>query len=127
MNPPAPQAAILALMAATGRGPRREGLFALWLMLRVAEDQADGTFAERPQRRRVVALERRLTSLALPAPLRRGLLAALADLRTGTADAATLALSRLAAPARDSLGSEAGEAVQRAARRVAATLQPGYR
>lgn len=127
MNPPPPQAALLALLASSGRGPRREGLFALWLMLRVAEDQADGRFAERAQRRRVAALERRLASLAVPAPVRRGLLAALADLRTGTAEAAGLALARLAAPARDGLGAEAGEAVQRAARRVAATLQPGYR
>lgn len=127
MNPPSPQAALLGLLGASSRGPRREGLFALWLTLRVAEDQAEGTLPERALRRRVAALERRLGSLAVPAPLRRGLQAALADLRTGTADAAGLALSRLAAPVRDSLGGEAAEAVQRAARRVAATLQPGYR
>lgn len=127
MTPPSPQAALLALMRDTSRGPKREGLFALWLTVRVAEDQADTAFAERAQRRRVAALEKRLTSLALPAPLRRGLAAALSDLRTGTAEAGALALSRLAAPARDSLGADAAEAVQRAARRVAATPAPGYR
>ena len=127
MSPPAPQAALLTLMLASGRGPKREGLFALWLTLRVAEDQADGAVPERGQRRRVTALEQRLTSLSMPAPLRRGLLAALTDLKAGSADGASQALARLAAPARDSLGTEAGEAVQRAARRVAATLQPRYR
>lgn len=127
MSQPAPQAALLSLMRDSGRGPKREGLFALWLTLRVAEDQADEAFPERAHRRRVSALENRLTSLSMPAPLRRGLLAALTDLKAGTADGASQALARLAAPARDSLGSEAGEAVHRAARRVAATLQPRYR
>src|SRR5690606_19664046 len=127
MSQPPPQAALLTLMRDSTRGPKREGLFALWLTLRVAEDQADGAFSERAQRRRVTALERRLTSLSIPAPLRRGLLAALTDLKPGTADGAAQALARLAAPARDSLGTEAGEAVHRAARRVAATPQPRYR
>lgn len=121
MSTPAAQATLIALMRDAARGPKRDGLFALWLTLRVAEDQAADLFGERAHRRRVAALEHRLSSLAVPAPLRRGLLAALADLRTGHADGARLALSRLAAPVRDSLGGDAGDAVHRAAQRVAAT------
>ncbi len=118
---------LVTLLRDSGRGPRREGLFALWLTLRVAEDLAEGTLAERTHRRRVTALERRLSSLALPPPLRRGLQAALAELKGGAPDGAALALLHLVAPARDGVGADAAEALGKAARRVAATLQQRYR
>src|SRR5687768_916469 len=74
--------ALLELLPRTGRGPRRDGIFALWLTVRVARDLRTGSPGlERAHRRRVAALAQRLSSLALPAPLRRALTAALADLQ----------------------------------------------
>jgi hypothetical protein len=122
-----PALAFLGLIRDSGRGPRREALFAIWLVLRVAEDLASGEFPERGHRRRVGALERRLSSLALPPPIRRGLQAALGELKAGTPEGASLALSHLVAPAREGIGPEAAEALTRAVRRVAATLQQRYR
>ena len=111
---------LVKLMGEMPRGPRREGVFALWLTLRVAED----AFLlppppERAMRRRVAALEQRFSSLTLPAPLRRALGAALAELREPRREQAALVLQQLIAPSRDVLGSEAGDALGRAARAAA--------
>lgn len=113
-------AALVKLMGEMPRGPKREGTFALWLTLRVAED----VFLlppppERALRRRVAALEQRLTSLSLPAPLRRALAAALSELEEPRREAAALVLQQLVAPAREVLGNEAGEAIGKAARTAA--------
>ena len=108
---------LLALLPKLGRGPKREGIFALWLTVRVAQDMLlDPPLAERAVRRRIAALESRLSSLALPPPLRRALTAALHQLREEKAGGVPLALSALVAPARDVLGSEAAEALQHATR-----------
>lgn len=108
--------AMLRLLGRTARGPKREGAFAVWLTVRVAEDltSADRP-GERAHRRRVLALEQRLSSLTLPAPLRRGLQATLGQLRDPRPEIAAVALSQLVAPVRESLGSEAAEAVRGAA------------
>jgi hypothetical protein len=108
---------LVKLMGELPRGPRREGTFALWLTLRVAED----AFLlppppERATRRRVAALTQRLSSLSLPAPLRRALAAALSELAEPRRDAAALVLQQLVAPTREVLGSEAGDAIAKAAR-----------
>ena len=109
--------ALLRLLPQTGRGPKRGGIFALWLTLRVAQDLLlDPPPAERPHRRRVQALERRLTSLSMPVPLRRALVAALSQLRDMRPETAAQVLSQLVAPARDASGSEAGDAIAMAAR-----------
>jgi hypothetical protein len=109
--------ALLTLLPQTGRGPKRGGIFALWLTIRVAQDLLmDPPPAERAHRRRVQALERRLTSLTMPPPLRRALVAALTQLREVRPDTAALVLSQLVAPARETSGAEAGEAVAMAAR-----------
>jgi hypothetical protein len=114
--------ALLELLPRTGRGPKRDGIFALWLTLRVARDVRGGSPAlERAHRRRVAALEHRLSSLALPPPLRRALAAAVAellatDLPGGAAPGAARALSQLVAPARETAGADAAEAVASAAR-----------
>jgi hypothetical protein len=107
---------LIALLAAAGRGPARDGLFALWLVLRAAE----GLLPPQPvstknHRRRLQALETRLASLALPAPLKRALGAARQHLDAATPAAAALVLSHLVAPAREVLGPEAGDAVSVAA------------
>lgn len=106
---------LLTLLPKAGRGPRREGIFALWLILRVAQDYLlEPPLGERPSRRRLIALETRLSSLTVPPPLRRGLAAALLQLREGRPDAVPLALAALVAPARDAVGTEAGDAIQHA-------------
>lgn len=108
--------ALLQLLPQTGRGPRREGIFALWLTLRVAQDVVREPPAERSHRRRLQALEHRLSSLTLPTPLRRALAAAISQLRDARSETAVQVLSQLVAPARESGGTEAGDAVAQAAR-----------
>jgi hypothetical protein len=111
--------ALLSLLPQTGRGPKRGGIFALWLTLRVAQDLLlDPPPVERAHRRRVQALEQRLTSLTMPPPLRRALAAAVAQLREGRPETAAQVLSQLVAPAREAGGAEAGEALDLAARQA---------
>jgi hypothetical protein len=75
-------AELVRLLARTARGPRREGIYALWLTVRVTQDLlAVPPIAERAHRRRVQALEHRLATLTLPPQLRRALAAALLQLR----------------------------------------------
>ncbi len=108
---------LVTLIAEAARGPRREGLFALWLVVRAAEALLPPSpVSAKNHRRRLQALESRLGSMALPAPLRRALSAARQHLETATPNAAALVLSQLTAPARDVLGAEAAEAVTVAAR-----------
>ncbi|MGH7509635.1 MAG: hypothetical protein ACREMZ_09200 [Gemmatimonadales bacterium] len=109
--------ALLSLLPQIGRGPKRGGVFALWLTIRVTQDLLlDPPPPERAQRRRVQALERRLSSLTMPPPLRRALGAATSQLRDGSPETAAQVLSQLVAPARDTGGAEAAEAVAMAAR-----------
>ncbi|HEU5303057.1 MAG TPA: hypothetical protein VFU40_00305 [Gemmatimonadales bacterium] len=109
--------ALLSLLPQTGRGPKRGGIFALWLTIRVAQDLLlDPPPAERAHRRRVQALEQRLTSLTMPTPLRRALGAATSQLRDARPETAAQVLSQLVAPARETGGLEAGEAVALAAK-----------
>ena len=116
--------ALLGLLPQTGRGPRREGIFALWLTVRVAQDLLrDAPPAERAHRRRLQALEQRLSSLTLPPPLRRALAAALSQLREPKPETAVQVLSQLVAPAREAGGPEAGDALAQAARAARAALK----
>jgi hypothetical protein len=111
-----PALALVRLMTELPRGPRREGAFALWLTLRVVEDLgADPPHPERAVKRRTALLERRLSSLTLLPALRRGLTAALLLLDEGSVKEPRLILQQLVIPARDGVGPEAAEAVQRAA------------
>ena len=116
--------ALLTLLPQTGRGPKRGGIFALWLTIRVAQDLLmDPPPPERAHRRRVQALEGRLTSLTMPTPLRRALVAALTQLREVRPETAAQVLSQLVAPARETSGPEAGEAVAMAARLARQSLR----
>ena len=116
--------ALLSLMPQVGRGPKRGGIFALWLTVRVAQDLLlDPQPAERAQRRRVQALERRLSSLTMPPPLRRALSAAVSQLREVRPESAAQVLSQLVAPARETGGAEAGEAVALAAKQARQALR----
>jgi hypothetical protein len=110
-------AELVRLLARTARGPKREGIYALWLTVRVTQDlMATPPVAERAQRRRVQALEHRLATLTLPPQLRRALAAALLQLRNPRPDTAADVLAQLAAPARDGAGSEAGDVLATAAK-----------
>jgi hypothetical protein len=99
-------------------------VFALWLTVRVAQDLLmDPPPADRAHRRRLQALEHRLSSLTIPPPLRRALVAALLQLKDGRPEAAAQVLSQLVAPAREAGGTEAGEAVAQAARTARAAVR----
>ena len=112
--------ALLELLALSARGPRREGLFAVWLTARVALDQGlVPPLPERAQRRRIEALERRLARLSLSPPLRRALAGTLALLRDPGTRPAAMALQQLTAPVRETLGEEAGEVIAKAGRQSA--------
>jgi len=116
--------ALLDLLPQTGRGPKRGGIFAMWLKLRVAQDLLlEPPPQDRAHRRRVQALERRLSSLTMPPPLRRALVSAVTQLRDGRPESLPQILSQLVAPAREAGGAEAGDAVARAAREARATLR----
>ena len=118
--------ALVRVMGETPRGPRREGVFALWLLLRVAEDLLLlPPPPERGTRRRVAALEQRLSSLSLPAPLRRALVSALAELKEPRRDRVGQVLLLLVAPAREALGTEASDVMARAARSAAQRIKDG--
>src|SRR4051812_36629430 len=107
--------ALLDLLPQTGRGPKRGGIFALWLTLRVAQDLVgDSPWQERTHRRRVQALERRLSSLTMPPPLRRALAAAVAQLREARRELVPQMLSQLVAPAKENGGAGGGEGPSRA-------------
>jgi hypothetical protein len=108
---------LIGLVAEAARGPKREGLFALWLVVRSAEALLPPCpLSRRNHQRRLQALDARLASLALPGPLKRALAAARQHLEPATPTAAALVLSQLVAPAREVLGPEAGDAVTVAAR-----------
>lgn len=108
---------LIALASAAPRGPLQDGLYALWLTVRVAEGLLPpGPVSVKNHRRRLQALEHRLGSLALPAPLKRALSAARHHLEPGTPRAAAHVLQALLAPTREVLGGEAEAAVAVAAR-----------
>lgn len=105
--------ALLQALAAAPRGPRRQNLFAVWLLARTARDMLEpGWASERAQRRRVSALGERLSSLSLSAPLRRALSASIHHLGEPSPDTARMALHQMLAPARESAGPEAAAALQ---------------
>ena len=108
---------LVELLGRTARGPRREGVYALWLVVRAAEERGrEPRLAPKLRDKHRDALRHRLSTLTLPAPIRRAVVSALALLEEDTDDAPATALNQLAAPAREALGTEVGEAVAGAAR-----------
>ena len=108
---------LIALVAEAARGSARDGLYALWLTVRVAEGLLPPhPLSPKGHRRRLQALATRLATLT-PAPaLRRALIAARHHLEAGTPRAAAQVLAELVAPAGDVLGEKAALAVTVAAR-----------
>jgi hypothetical protein len=110
-------------LADSARGPQRDGVFALWLVVRAALASAPPATPPARQADRLRAVAVRIRSLNAPAPLRRSLAAALTDLGAPRSVAAGLVLAQLAAPAAECLGRPAADAVQAAAR----AARPGAR
>ncbi len=108
---------LIDAMAQAARGPKRNGLFALWLFVRLAAGHlASGELSERAHRRRLESFERRLSSLSLPAPLRRALAGSIRELRDSRRDAVAVALHYLVAPAREAVGPVTADALDLATR-----------
>jgi hypothetical protein len=108
---------LIDVLSAVARGPQRNAAFALWLFVHTCEGLLPPEpISDRAHQRRLQSLERRLSSLSLPAPLKRALAASLSELAVGTAFAASVALYQLVAPARETVGREAADAVAAAAR-----------
>ena len=118
--------ALASLLAGAVRGPRREGIYAVWLVTRVAHDLSlVPPLPERARRRRLDSLSHRLSSLTVPPPVRRALAGALSTLGEGTAEAAAMALHQLVAPIREGISGEAAEAVASAARAARTAARQG--
>jgi len=108
---------LLEAMAESARGPKRNGLFALWLVLRQCGGRLPpGELSDRADRQRLERLERRLSSLSLPTALRRALPGSMRELRENRPDSVAVALQQLVAPTREALGRSAADAVGLAAR-----------
>jgi len=117
-------ARLVELLGRSARGPRREGLFAVWLVVRAAEDLSlEPPLPPKLVARRLEGLRHRLATLTLPAPVRRGVTTAMSLLDEGTPTAGVSALHQLAAPAREALGPEAGEAIAGAVRAARGSKQ----
>lgn len=115
---------LVTLLSSAVRGPRRDGVYAVWLVSRVAHDLTlVPPIGERARRRRIDALAHRLSSLTVTPPLRRALAGALTTLADGTPEAAAVALHHLVAPVREAIGTEAAEAVAQAARSARAAAR----
>lgn len=113
----AAQERLLQALAGSARGPKRNGLFALWMFLRACEGMLPpDPLSPRAHRRRLDGLEERFSSLSLPAPLKRALASGLRELADGSGLAAGMALQRLVAPARETLGGEVADVIGSAAR-----------
>ena len=117
---------LLESLAAATRAAVRNGTYAMWLVVRVCAGVLPPDAVSIPGHgRRVASLARRLAGLPIPSPLRRALTAALREMGTAEPRAAALALQQLVAPARETLGANAGEAVALAARAAREVARDG--
>ena len=98
------------------RGPRRNGLFAVWLIIRACGDLLPpNPVSDRGHQKRLSELANRLRSLSMPPPLHHAIAGALQGLNEATARSARIALRQLVAPVRETLGPVCGDALDRAA------------
>ena len=115
---------LVDLMGRAVRGPKRDGVYALWLVVRAAEESAAHPgITPKLHQRQIEALHHRLASLTPPAPIRRAVVSAVSLLAGGGAEAPATALHQLAAPAKEALGPEVAEAVSGAIRAVRGTRE----
>lgn len=112
------EAMVAETLAFSARGPKRNGLYAIWLFLRLCGDLGPpAPVGERNHRRRVQQFERRISSLTLPAELRRAIGSGADHLTNGKPDPPR-ALRAILNPTRQLLGHRAGEAVADALRKA---------
>ena len=105
-------------LALSVRGPRQNGLFVLWLLLRVCGDLfPPNALTERSHRRRLLSLEKRVSSLTLPATFRRAIRECTGMLREASPASAVAALRAVSVPV-ETLGTAARGAVLRALRKI---------
>ena len=121
---PAADAAFATALAESPRGPDRDGVFALWLVVRAALGSAPPITTPLRHADRLRSLAARLKSLNAPAPLRRALNAATSDLLAAKGAGSAVVLSHLVAPTSECLGKRLADAVSAAAR---AARPPGAR
>ena len=105
--------AVCDLLARAARGPQRNGLFAVWLLLRVTADllPSEGV-PDRAHRRRVQAMEQRLRSLTLPTALRISLARATEILTQGPVNGSVTALREIQQSVRETLGPRAADVIR---------------
>jgi hypothetical protein len=113
---PAADAAFATALAQSHRGPDRDGVFALWLVVRAALGAAPPAPMPAREGERLRAVAARLRSLNAPAPLRRSLAAAIGDLQSAKGASPAVVLSHLVAPAAECLSRRLADAVAAAAR-----------
>lgn len=112
------EAVIAEALAFSARGPKRNGLYAIWLFLRLCGDLGPPfPVGDRSHRRRVQQFERRISSLTLPAELRRAIGTGADHLKAEEPDPAR-ALRAILSPSRQLLGHRAAEAVADALKRA---------
>ena len=98
---------LLETLADSARGPKRNGVFALWMFVRACDGLLPPHgLSPRAHRRRLQGLDRRLSSLSLPGPLKRALASGLRELAEASGAAAAMALHRLVAPTGETLGDD---------------------
>ncbi len=116
----AADAAFTSALVESARGPDRDGVFALWLVVRAALGGGGAAASVNPagHAERLRALAQRLRSLNAPAPLRRSLATAVGELASPRATPPAIVLQHLVAPAADTLGRRVADAVAAAARAV---------
>ncbi len=120
MSPvPAATRTLAEQMAEARRGPRRDTLFGLWLTLRVIQDLPAKGVVDRPYRRRVTLLAKRLSSLTMVPGVKRALMGVVTELETADRSHGQALLTQLAGAVREPLGAETAELLQRATRAFA--------
>lgn len=117
---------LVTAMTVAARGPRQNGVFALWLTVRLCDGLVPPpVLKDRDQRDRLAHARRRVAGLSVPAPLRRALAGAYKELEIRGAASVPVALQQLVAPAREALGPDSGEAMSLAARLARTALRSG--
>jgi hypothetical protein len=114
---------LISQLSTTARGPRRNGVFALLLVVHTCSILLDpGAIQRRSYRKRLASMKKRLSSLSLPQPLRRAMRSTLEELGSASPRAVPLVLQLLAAPTRESVGSTPAAAITSAAHLTRETL-----